>query len=193
MVVQVVSKDQLPLGYVISDYFIPYNVILSLCKNLPKVDKTVLGIEVKGSIVTVDSIFPICNDYLIILYNLRFEFDIRDICFLERKPDLNDLSNLSSFWKSCDVVSSYTYTVVDKYLNVLGFIMTDTRIKYGGTCYICMFEIISKGNKVGSRVINELLKSVSLKGYSCVTAIPFWRSMSANFSDDFHFKISQHI
>lgn len=193
MIVQVVSKDQVLLGYLISDYFIPYIVISSLCKNLPRVDKTVLGALVKDSIVTVDSVFPIYSDYLILLSRLRFKFDNRDICFLERKPDLNDLSDLSSFWRSCNTVSGYTYTILDKYLNVLGFIMTDKRIKYGSTCYIRMFEIVSKGNKIGTRVINELLKLVSLKGYSCVTSVSFWKSMSANFSDDFHFKISQHI
>lgn len=193
MIVQVVSQEQKLMGYVVNNYFLPKNLLFSICESLPKADKTVVGIKVNDFIVTTLGNYAVYSDYLKVLSSNDFGLSIKKICFLERPPDTDDMVDLSSFWRIYCVSRSIVYTVLDNNFNILGFIMTDTRLKVGGTCYVCMFEVVSKGDKNGTRIISELIKLVSLKGYSCVTAIPFWKSMGAEFSDNFHFKLLQHI
>lgn len=193
MITQIVTQNQKLLGYVVDKYFLPYNLILSTCKSLPKADKTIIGARVRNFVTTSDGSYDLKRDCLSSLEGSILNLDVKDICFIEREPCEDDLAVLSSFWRLNKLTSNFVYTITDNNFKVLGFIMTNSRIEYGKDCYICMFEVINKGSSNGSRIISNLSKKVSMRGYSCLSAISFWNKMGAIFIDDFHFKIRQNI
>lgn len=191
-IIQVVSSRQRRLGYIINNDFIPANILDNACSDIV-ISKTVFGVFVENKLLTDIGVFDLMSDYLDILVSLRNLISYNSISFIQRVPLKDELCYLSSFWKAIDIKRRYVYTVIDSSVNILGYIITNKDITRYSDCYICMIEVLDKGIGVGTRIVSKFLTFSSIRGYSCITAVDFWKSFGAIFTKDNHFKIPRNI
>lgn len=194
MIIQVVSKKQDILGYLINDVFYPEYVFSALVRDKLNIDKICFGSLINSGVLVSNKSYELSKNFLSDLQNLRLDVNYNNISFICRYPSPAELSELSTFWKCVDNISDkYVFAIVDNRLNIQGYFLTDVNIYKAYSCYIFMFEVFNKDRGIGTDAVRRLKQLVEIRGFSCVRAKNFWLRNGAIFSKDDHFKILREI
>lgn len=193
MIVRVVNKKQRILGYLIDNYFYPTNFITRVTSKI-LFESTVFGYEKRNGIL-VDGILYLykSTDYLLQLRKQKALLKLNDLSFIERKPTVEELNRLSSFWQIKSRSTRYFYTIVDSDLTILGYFTTNKSIYHSSTCYLVMLEILEKNRGIGTSVVSKLTSMVSITGLSYIDAVSFWKRNGAVFHEDNRFDLVRNI
>lgn len=193
MITLVVDRNQSKLGYVIDNSFFPISFINSIFDEELIVNETKIGTIIGQIVVVGNNCYSLCDDFLYKYREVCTDYKLKDISFIKRSPNEDELEGLSSYWSSFEIQFKNVYTIVDNNLRILGYFVSNKDIYMSNICYIGMIEILDKNRGIGTKAISRLKKITSIRGLSCVSAVNFWSRNGAKFSDFNRFEIPQDI
>ena len=196
--IQVVDNTGNLLGYLASEFFISKSDIRQFTLKRFKCSSKVVG-RLSNNDVLVNGTFysDIMKNFDLITYDVVIDL-LRSNGLLLNKYilvpcEIEDCSceEVSTIW-SCNANVRNTaqfYAIMNKN-NVEAFLMTIPSLSKADDIYIGMFEVLNKGNGIGSEIISQLKRmGYTLRGMSTYPALDFWKRLGAKVDKVLRFNI----
>lgn len=195
MITKIVSDKDNILGYIIDDIWIPENILwIYTSETKLKYSDTKKGLLLSNNNIKVNN-----KVFKNLLYNCSDSKFIYSL-FNDNNIKVNDIilvvadeikENCSSLWK-------IPLRDTEKYLFVsnnttLGVVLIRGSI-LDESLYIMMLETFKKDKGWGTLCMNYLLHNKSVSGYAVINAVPFWKSLGADFEvNSYRFTILRRL